>query len=410
MKKLICEMCGGTDLVKQNGLFVCQHCGAKYSVEEARKIMVEGTIKIDESDKIDNYYEMAENAYQSNNRLEAENYCNKIIEIDASHYKAWFLKGKSAGWLSSLYHVRIEEAINCFSKAIDNAPENELSAVKKEVSAEAFSLLTELMRLCCENFAADPSDDNKNTTLKYLHFAKTDALSLFQKCGAVMTGFNSHVAAMMNTAVCHAWQNVITKEYQKAAYPSEYEWKLFVVRCCACIDILTESVQLSDTDQQADIQRYKNLIDITIALIDSCSYKKMNNANVKDLELPMEAKQLQIDKLMSYHEKIKALDPSYKIPKRPKAKSGGCYIATAVYGSYDCPQVWTLRRFRDGFLAKTWCGRAFIRIYYAISPSLVKRFGKTEWFRLMWKRKLDRMVSNLNAKGVDDTPYQDPLY
>ena len=136
----------------------------------------------------------------------------------------------------------------------------------------------------------------------------------------------------------------------------------------------------------------------------------MNNANVKDLELPMEAKQLQIDKLMSYHEKIKALDPSYKIPKRPKAKSGGCYIATAVYGSYDCPQVWTLRRFRDGFLAKTWCGRAFIRIYYAISPSLVKRFGKTEWFRLMWKRKLDRMVSNLNAKGVDDTPYQDPLY
>ena len=27
--------------------------------------------------------------------------------------------------------------------------------------------------------------------------------------------------------------------------------------------------------------------------------------------------------------------------------SGGCYVATAVYGSYDCPQVWTLRRYRD---------------------------------------------------------------
>ena len=25
----------------------------------------------------------------------------------------------------------------------------------------------------------------------------------------------------------------------------------------------------------------------------------------------------------------------------------GCYIATCVYGSYDCPQVLTLRRFRD---------------------------------------------------------------
>lgn len=41
--------------------------------------------------------------------------------------------------------------------------------------------------------------------------------------------------------------------------------------------------------------------------------------------------------------------------------SGGCYIATAVYGSYDCPEVWTLRRFRDNFLAENWLGRMFIR-------------------------------------------------
>ena len=33
-------------------------------------------------------------------------------------------------------------------------------------------------------------------------------------------------------------------------------------------------------------------------------------------------------------------------------KTGGCYVATAVYGSYDCPQVWTLRRYRDDILAK----------------------------------------------------------
>ena len=53
----------------------------------------------------------------------------------------------------------------------------------------------------------------------------------------------------------------------------------------------------------------------------------------------------------------------------------GCYVATAVYGSYDCPQVWTLRRFRDYTLAETWYGRAFIRAYYAVSPTLVKWFG-----------------------------------
>lgn len=89
------------------------------------------------------------------------------------------------------------------------------------------------------------------------------------------------------------------------------------------------------------------------------------------------------------------------------SSSQGCYVATAVYGSYDCPEVWTLRRFRDNKLASTWYGRAFIRTYYAISPTLVKWFGHTDWFKKMWKGKLDKMVSNLQKRGFDSTPYND---
>lgn len=87
--------------------------------------------------------------------------------------------------------------------------------------------------------------------------------------------------------------------------------------------------------------------------------------------------------------------------------SSGCYIATCVYGSYDCPQVWILRRFRDQVLGETWYGRMFIRIYYFISPTLVKGFGSTKWFRRFWKERLDRLVERLRNKGVNDAPYVD---
>lgn len=87
--------------------------------------------------------------------------------------------------------------------------------------------------------------------------------------------------------------------------------------------------------------------------------------------------------------------------------SDKCYVATAVYGSYDCPQVWTLRRYRDNELAKTWFGRAFIHTYYAISPTIVRYFGDTKWFKNMWRIKLDRMVKDLQARGFEDTPYND---
>ena len=46
MKQLTCEMCGSTDLIKQDGVFVCQTCGCKYSVEEAKKMMIEGTVEV----------------------------------------------------------------------------------------------------------------------------------------------------------------------------------------------------------------------------------------------------------------------------------------------------------------------------------------------------------------------------
>lgn len=85
----------------------------------------------------------------------------------------------------------------------------------------------------------------------------------------------------------------------------------------------------------------------------------------------------------------------------------GCYVATCVYGSYDCPQVWTLRRYRDNTLDKTPFGKAFIKIYYAVSPKIIKLFGETSWFKSFWKKRLDKMVYKLNGKGIENTPYND---
>lgn len=95
------------------------------------------------------------------------------------------------------------------------------------------------------------------------------------------------------------------------------------------------------------------------------------------------------------------------VSSQQATNKSGCYVATAVYGSYDCPEVWTLRRYRDNTLAVTWYGRAFIKMYYAIGPALVKWFGDTDWFKKIWKGKLDQMVTALQAEGVEATPYED---
>ena len=108
--------------------------------------------------------------------------------------------------------------------------------------------------------------------------------------------------------------------------------------------------------------------------------------------------------------KNQPVDDTNTIPdgSRKKVKKHGCYIATCVYKSYDCAEVWTLRRFRDNTLSQIWYGRLFIRIYYAVSPILVKWFGKAKWFERFWKRILNKLVKELQSRGLSSEPYIDP--
>ncbi len=96
MKQLTCEMCGSTDLMKQDGVFACQTCGTKYSVEEAKRMMVEGTVDVQGTVKVDNtafvqkYLANAQRARQKEDWSETEKYYNMVEQNDPTNIEAIF--------------------------------------------------------------------------------------------------------------------------------------------------------------------------------------------------------------------------------------------------------------------------------------------------------------------------------
>jgi tetratricopeptide (TPR) repeat protein len=76
-----------------------------------------------------------------------------------------------------------------------------------------------------------------------------------------------------------------------------------------------------------------------------------------------------------------------------KVEKSGCFIATACYGDYDCVEVLTFRNFRDEYLSRTIAGRLFIKVYYAISPSIA------EWL------KYRKNITSLIRKNILDKIY-----
>ena len=349
MKKLTCEMCGGTDLIKQDGVFVCQNCGTKYSVEEAKRMMIEGTVevqgivKVDTSVEIANLYQIARRAKEDNNSENAAKYYDMILVKDPNSWEATF-------------YVVYFKAVDCKIAQIRSA------------GISVGNCIDTVLKLI-KDYVADEGEQIKAV------------YEIVFRC-VMISGM------LFNGAISH--YNEIDYSIRDN-YTSE-----MVLNCCAARDIMyilgdnIDSIfgNVTELHNNAALA-WKDGISKHIKLMTYFSDKEANKKTI-----------------IIYVSKVQKYDSSFQTPEIDTS-TGGCYVATAVYGSYDCPQVWTLRRYRDYILVKTWYGRAFIKTYYAISPTLVKWFGKTKWFKKMWKGKLDRMVLKLNKNGVENTPYID---
>ena len=149
MKQLTCEMCGSTDLIKQDGVFVCQTCGCKYSVEEAKKMMIEGTVEVtgtvslDDStvkqNKVRNFLDMANAALESGDYKGTLDYCDRALETDINSYEAWIIKAKIIGCGASPKDMKISQAIVAAKRAVELVPD----AMKAEVADNLYRTIKE---------------------------------------------------------------------------------------------------------------------------------------------------------------------------------------------------------------------------------------------------------------------------
>lgn len=363
MRAIVCEMCGSNEFKKIDGEYQCLHCKTRYTVDEAKKLMIEGTVdvkgtvQIDDSNKTDNYQTLASRAFENEQYDQAYEYYSKLLEINTDNWMYIYKKGICSAKKSTLAQFKVDEVVKACKDALRVLEKNEVK------------------------------------DLKEVHYKMASEIN------EISIDFRRKAGSQYN------------KDWEAQSAAPEYWERL--KKCLSCEEYAMNLIEPYIKTEVREFELYKMIVKNCIFwFVELCAIRRYrtgynqygptyNNISYKDsLRPPILAK---YDQYVAF---LKQYDSTYVAPQITR-KGVGCYVATCVYGSYDCPEVWVLRRYRDYKLNNVWYGRLFIKMYYAVSPTIVKWFGKNKWFNRLFKKKLDRTVNKLKLQGYKSTYYED---
>ena len=176
MNAIKCELCGSNDVVKQGDYFVCQHCGTKYTLEDARKLI--GTVKIDNSDTIKSYLQYARRAKEKEDWEESEKYYNLVEQNEPNNVEAIFYSAyaKAMASLTSDDLYKRQAIFKSLSNSIQLIDDNYNPDEESQYHSILIQISDDIFRLCSSNFVYTKTTHRyfNGTTTEFTHTDNTD--------------------------------------------------------------------------------------------------------------------------------------------------------------------------------------------------------------------------------------------
>jgi len=308
-----CPNCGGELRIPDDKTTVkCMYCSSDIVVRQA--------IQIAGGANIENFVNLAQTAKDAGNYEEAYGYYTKILEIDPGNCEAWFGKGESAGWTSTLRQFRLPEMITAFQKALDCTSSDKKQELTTRIADTINSVAVAYYKLA------------KNQLKEYISLDNTWSEYL-EHCSVVIQAVErAHEYAPNDKQILENIIFICKDNIEGVAYDDRYD---------TFEGIPTPKVARVSQEYEATLRK----------------------------------------KIEIYEAKLKQLDPSYQPAKIKKAST--CFVATATMDDATHPFVLILQEFRDEFLTKAKSGRAFINYYYTYGPYFASLIRKNKMFRFL---------------------------
>ncbi len=270
---------------------------------------------IEANQMIQNFFILAQTAYDSQNYLDAESYANRIIEVDPTNCDAWLMKGNCAGWQTFTPNFRLLESINCWNTCLINSKDDEHEDYLFTVRTNCIEIAIAYVMRNITEFKKNPGEDSIAKIKETIDFIEPMMRKANQTFGVDIIVYEDKLASNVSSLVTEVSKQATAAFGKKKETQTDEAFTKFIEVQDYCIEVWDYLMDLAKKHGTVTAILH-SIVKMHETIIRSCGYKQSGSKYKESKKITMGEKNIRLEKIQKAKKKLE--DKFVDIRKRDR--------------------------------------------------------------------------------------------
>lgn len=270
---------------------------------------------VETNQMIQNFFILAQTAYDSQNYLDAESYANRIIELDPTNCDAWLMKGNCAGWQTLTPNFRMLESINCWNTCLVNSKDEEHEDYLFTVRTNCIEVAIAYVLRNIGEFKKNPSEEAIAKIKETIDFVDPMMRKANQTFGVDIIVYEDKLASNINALVTEVSKQATNAFGKRKETQTDEAFAKFIETQDFCIEAWDYLMDLSKKHGTVTAI-LSSIVKMHETIIRSCGYKQSGSKFKESMKITPSEKNVRLEKIQKAKKKLE--DKFVDIRKRDR--------------------------------------------------------------------------------------------
>lgn len=281
----------------------------------AKPVSAKAAMGTEKNQMIQNYFILAQTAYDSQNFMDAEQYANRVIEVDPTNSDAWLMKGNCAGWQTYNPTFRMLESINCWNTCVINASESEKEDYLFTVRTNCIEVAVAYVLRNTQGFKKNPGEEEIAKIKETIDFVEPMMRKANETFGVDIVAYEDKLASNLSAMVTEVSKQATNAFGKRKETQTDEAFTAFIEKQDYCIEVWDYLMDLAKKHGTVTAILH-NIVKMHETIIRSNGYKQSGSKFKVSKVISMSERNQRLEKIQ--HAKKKLEDKFVDIRKRDR--------------------------------------------------------------------------------------------